>query len=176
MNRPAEAEADWRTAWDLLRQLTKEQPAVPLYRQELASGLDELGIFLASKDRRPEAEKAWGEALALQEQLTADFPKNPVYREALAKYHGNLGVLYAQSDRFVQAEKSYRKNIALIEELAAANPDALVYQQDLIGPYTNLIQLLTLVGARPEELEACRRRLAECNEKITAARHGETQK
>ena len=98
-------------------------------------------------DRRPEAEKAWGQALDLPGETRRRLPRNPVYREGLAKYHGNLGVLYAQDGRLVQAEKSYRKNVALIEELAAANPDALVYQQDLIGPYTNLIQLLTLVGA-----------------------------
>ena len=153
----------------LLTQLTEEQPAVPVYRKELASSLEEFGIFLASHDRKPEAEKTMAQALALQEKLSADFPKNDAYREGLAKLHGNVGVLHAQSGRLVQAERSYRKNIAIIEDLARANPAVLVYEQDLIGPYTNLIHLLTAAGAPTDELDKCWRRLVSCYEKLTAA-------
>jgi tetratricopeptide (TPR) repeat protein len=160
MNRPKEAEDDWRKAVELLTRLKDEQPAVPIYRQELARGLNELGIFLASGDRGAEAEKAWGQVLDLQGQLIADFPGNPVYREEMAKYHGNVGILYAQGNRLVQAEKSYRQAIALLEELEKANPDVVVYAKDLIEPYANLIALRTAVGGGADEVEKDWRRLA----------------
>ena len=98
-----------------------------------------------------------------------EFPNTPVYRQEAANYHGNLGVLYSQGGRLVQAEKSYREAAAELEELVKASPDVPVYWQNLISPYSNLISLITVTGAQPDEIEKNWRRLVELKQKLADA-------
>jgi tetratricopeptide (TPR) repeat protein len=88
--RPAEAEAAYRDALALWRQLATESPRVPGYQVGAAGTLALLGLLLYETGRPVEGEAAWREALALWKRLTDEFPNVPMYRDEYKKLLAEL--------------------------------------------------------------------------------------
>jgi serine/threonine protein kinase/Flp pilus assembly protein TadD len=155
-----EAEAAYRDALALQKQLADEFPTRSDYRQELATSHNNLGVLLCTTGRLAEAEAAWRDALALQKQLADEFPTRPDYRQELARSHANLGILLRETGRLAEAEAAYRDALVLQKQLAAEFPTRPDFRQELASSHTNLGNLLLATGRLAEAETAYRDALA----------------
>jgi tetratricopeptide (TPR) repeat protein len=161
------AEAAYRAALTLQKQLAADFPTVPEYRRFLARSHNNLGNLLAATGRPEEAEAAYRAALALQQQLATDFPAVPEYRWHLAASQNNLGNLLATTHRPQEAEAAYRAALALQQQLVADFPTVPQYHQDLAGSHNNLGNLLATTH-RPQEAEAAYRAALALQQQLVA--------
>jgi tetratricopeptide (TPR) repeat protein len=153
-SRAQEAEAAYRDALAIQKQLAADFPTAPQYRQGLALSLNTLAGLLKGPLGRPkEGETAHRDALAIQKQLAADFPTVPEYREDLATSHNNLGNLLRDTGRAQEAEAAYRAALPIQKQLAAEFPADPRYRQNLARSHFNLATLLRIIG-RAQEAEA----------------------
>jgi tetratricopeptide (TPR) repeat protein len=141
-NRPKEAEPAYRRAIDLQRELQKESPRVPAYRQELAGSHNGLANVLTSTNRLAEAETEYGHALDLQQRLAKDFPRMPAHRHELGRSHHNLALLLERMKRSGEAEQAYRRALELHQPLADEFAKVPVYQSDLGNDLAHLARVL----------------------------------
>ena len=151
-----EAEAAFRDALALQKQLAAEFPTRPDFRQELALCYNNLGNLLSDTGRLAEAEVAYRETLKLQQQLVTDFPTRPDFRQELAKSHSNLGILLYQTGRPKEAEAAFRETLKLQQQLATDFPTRPDFRQALARSHLNLGNLLSNTG-RLKEAEAAYR-------------------
>ena len=147
-----EAEAAFRDALAIQKQLVAEFPTRPDFRQELARTYGNLGVLLRETGQLKEAEAAYRNALALQKQLVADFPTRPDFRQELTKSYNNLGVLLYQTGRPKEAEAAWRDALAIRQQLVAEFPTRPDFRQELASSHNNLGLLLYQTG-RPKEAE-----------------------
>ena len=147
-----EAEAAFRDALALQKQLVAEFPIRPDFRQQLARTYGNLGVLLRETGRLKEAEAAYRDALAIQKQLVADFPTRPDFRQELTKSYNNLGVLLYQTGRPKEAEAVWRDALAIRQQLVADFPTRPDFRQELASSHNNLGLLLYQTG-RPKEAE-----------------------
>jgi tetratricopeptide (TPR) repeat protein len=131
MGEREQALAEQERARAIFERLTTDFPAVPHYRQELATSHSGLGQLLRNLGKATEAEAAYRAALAIDERLVADFPAVPEYRRALAASYTNVGVVLDVSGRRSEAEKAYRAAIELQKQLAADFPAEPTYRYQL---------------------------------------------
>src|SRR5207302_194500 len=94
-----EALAGYQEAIAGYAQLAADFPAVPQYRQELATSHNNLGFLLADLGKRPEAATAYRQALAIRDKLAADFPAVPAYRVNLGGSQCNFGNLLRNTNQ-----------------------------------------------------------------------------
>jgi len=154
------AVADYRRALEILEPLAAEFPAVPQYRQDLASSHVDYGYALARLGQRAEAEDLFREAISLQEQLVAEFPTELQHREDLARGHSGLGGLLSSNsdglgvsytgDLTDESQAQFRKALALYEKLAADFPTVARYHRDVAGTLHNLAGLIGKSGKGTE--------------------------
>jgi serine/threonine protein kinase/tetratricopeptide (TPR) repeat protein len=155
-----EAEAGYREALALRKQLAAEFPDRPEVCSGLARCHTSLGALLQDTGRLKEAETAYGDALALLKPLTARFPARPELRHGLAASHYNLGVLLQDRGRLTEAEAAYRDALALREALADEFPTRPALRHDLAASHNNLGNLLRAVGRLGEAAAAYQDALA----------------
>ena len=147
-----EAEAAFRDALALQKQLAADFPTRPDFRQVLARTYGNLGNLLRDTGRLAEAEAAYRDALAIQKQLVAEFPTRPDFRQELTKSYNNLGVLLYQTGRPKEAEAVWRDALAIRQQLVAEFPTRPDFRQQLASSHNNLGLLLYQTG-RPKEAE-----------------------
>ena len=147
-----EAEAAFRDALALQKQLAADFPTRPDFRQVLARTYGNLGNLLRDTGRLAEAEAAYRDALAIQKQLVAEFPTRPDFRQELTKSYNNLGVLLYQTGRPKEAEAVWRDALAIRQQLVAEFPTRPDFRQELASSHNNLGLLLYQTG-RPKEAE-----------------------
>jgi tetratricopeptide (TPR) repeat protein len=164
LGRPVEAEAEYRRAIALRRQLAADFPNERQYRGDLAKSHQGLGLLFARlesplKGRKTgaDAEAAFGVAIALFKQLASDFPKVPEYSRVLANCHNDLGLVLRDLGRYGEAETGYRRAIAIYKRLAVDFPKAPEYRSFQANSHGNLAQVL-LSQKRRAEAEAEYRR------------------
>ena len=150
LGRKEEGVAAFRMAGDGYRTLAADFPAVPAYRNNLATTLDDLGNLLADLGRKAEAEEQHRNALDIRQRLAADFPAVPGYRGNLAASHNNLGNLLAGLGRKADAEGQYKNGLAIQERLVADFPTVPAYRNDLASSHNGLANLLAALGKRAE--------------------------
>ena len=112
-----EAEAEYRRALALLRDLADDNPAVARYGHNLAQVHNNLGYLLSQTGRRAGAETEIRAALAIRRKLADEDPAVPDLRIRLAASHHDLANLLESTDRQGEAEAEYRAVIALWQEL-----------------------------------------------------------
>lgn len=98
-----EAVAGFEAAQAIFTQLNQDNPAVPRYRQLLASSRSSLGVQLDDLGRREEAGAAYRKALALFEGLARDFPAIPEYRQELVQVQVKHSVFLARMGKHTKA-------------------------------------------------------------------------
>jgi tetratricopeptide (TPR) repeat protein len=148
-----EAEAAFRDALAIQKQLAADFPTRPDFRQQLARTYGNLGVLLRETGRLKEAEAVYRDALAIQKQLVAEFPTRPDFRQELTKSYNNLGVLLYQTGRPKEAEAVWRDALAIRQQLVADFPTRPDFRQQLASSHNNLGLLLYQTG-RPKEAEA----------------------
>ena len=118
-----EAEQSYRDAVKRYQALVQGDPAVPVYRQELARSLFALGHLLAQKpEGKTEAERDLRRALELYDRLAADAPDVPQFRQELARTLLNLAKQLWTAGRSREAEPLFVLAGELYETLAAHQP------------------------------------------------------
>jgi tetratricopeptide (TPR) repeat protein len=160
-----EAEAAYRDAVDVQKQLAADFPKAAEHRQELARRHSSLGGLLQRTGRAAEAESAFRAALAVWQQLVAEFPAVPEHRQGLAGSQNGLGVLLYMTRRPEEAEKLYRDALTLQKQLVADLPKVADYRNELAGTMVNLALVLLQRG----DVEAARKLLLEAQPHHEAA-------
>src|SRR5262249_37793571 len=92
---PEKAEAAFRKALPIQKELADDFPQRPDLRAELAQTHYRLGQVLLSRSQEG-AKSAWRDALPILQKLVADCPTVPGYHNALAETLGNLACLYLE--------------------------------------------------------------------------------
>jgi serine/threonine protein kinase/tetratricopeptide (TPR) repeat protein len=154
-----QARAGFEEAIELLERLAVDFPAVPKYRNELAAGYVNLGIFLNALGKRAEAEAAYRKGLSGYEKLATEFTAEPLYRQGLGKSYNNLGPLLRNWGKLPEAEAAYRQATSTLEKLATDYAAVAEYRHELAASQNNLAILLHNLGKRPEAEAACRQAL-----------------
>jgi serine/threonine-protein kinase len=148
-----EAEAAYREALGLYKQLAADLPGRPEFREHLARSHRNLGNLLMDTGRPKEAEATYADALVIYQVLAADFRDRPEYRQELAGTHNNLGILLKETGRAKEAEAAYRDALDLFRRLAAEFPAVSQYRKGLAFTHNNLGNLLANTGRAKEAEE-----------------------
>ncbi len=153
----AGAEAAYRAAVDIQRQLAADFPAQPDYRADLARFHNSLGNVLAQTDRSAQAERAWRSARDIFQQLVAEVPDKPFYRHGLATCHNNLGTHFVDDpDQRPLAVEAMTAAIRVLQSLVAEFPESHEYRSELAGSHANLGVVLCLLNRSREGEDAYR--------------------
>ena len=132
LNRPVEAEGEFKEALEISRELVKDNPKA--YMGDVATILNNLGNLHAKHNRLDDAEGELEEALTIYRKLAKDNPK--AYMGKLAKPLNNLAFLHQILNRPVEAEGEYLEALKLFRGLAEDNPDE--YLGEMVIPLNNL--------------------------------------
>ena len=173
--RPGEAERAYRDAdRRCTRSLVHGDPEVPVFRQELARALDNLGALAAARPGGlPEAERLFRRALELLDRLAADSPGVPRFREELAATLLGLADVLATAGRPADARPLAERAVVLSEELASQSPPGSAgIRRQLIRALDRLAELLPATG-RPADAEPVLRRAVELRAAMAAEGHAE---
>jgi len=155
LERPADAEAEYRLAIAQFEAIERERPA-PEGRQAIGNAYNWLGETLRPlMGRGPDAAAAYERALQRQAALVSGDAANATYRQELARTHYNRGILRATAEGFSASaakavEDDFREAIRLLEPLATnrATPGAA---QELARAFNNLASLVADDESRTAE-------------------------
>jgi tetratricopeptide (TPR) repeat protein len=172
LEKPAEAEAEYKEAIRQLDPLERDRPAAES-RQALANAYNWLAETLRSvPGRAQEAAQAYEQALRLQSALVAAAPDNAAYRQDLARTHYNRGILRATAGDQINAkpaesEADFRDAIRLLEPLAARS--VATAPQELARATNNLASLIADDETRVAEADKLYNRAIEIHEGLLKA-------
>jgi tetratricopeptide (TPR) repeat protein len=148
--------ANFARALKILESLAVEYPALPLFRQRLASTQSFYAGAMNPIEQRVDAEGLLHRAIALQEQLVADFPSEVEYRNDLGTSYSRLGIVLAAgaSDGSLiagrgkpdEAATEWRKALAVKEKLAVEFPTEAQHHREMAGILNNLANLPLVLG------------------------------
>jgi tetratricopeptide (TPR) repeat protein len=158
--RPAEVEAEYRRALEILQKLAAENPAVTEFRSELAQSHYNLVHKLLAKGRAKEAESELRAALAIQEKLAGENPAVPEFRSSLAFSHTFLGALMQAKGRPAEVEAEYRRALEISQKLADDNPTVPEFRVGLSIAHHNLANVLRSHGRAAEARDGFDRAIA----------------
>jgi serine/threonine protein kinase/Flp pilus assembly protein TadD len=151
----SEAEAPYRAALELQKQLVDEFPGRLDYRHDLGRSHRYLGSLLNSLNRIKEAEAEYDEAIRLGQQLT-DESNQAQYRADLGDgIHSLALLLLKDTDRQVQGEKLLRDSLAISEQLVREFPEVVEHYQGVFAGYSLLGMLLKDTNRLKEAEEIC---------------------
>jgi serine/threonine protein kinase/tetratricopeptide (TPR) repeat protein len=154
------AEAAYREALAIGKQLVADFPDESAFRTELAYHENNLGLVLRATGRLPEAEALCRDALALRKELAAESPGEPKPRYLLATTYRNLGSVLADTGRLPEAEAAFGEVLTICKKLAADFPETPNYRWELALGHQKLGVLLASTGRLPEAEAAFRDALA----------------
>jgi tetratricopeptide (TPR) repeat protein len=160
-----EAVAAFKEAIAIREKLAREHPAVPRYREYLASNDDLLGHLYITLNQTDQAEAAYNQARENREKLVHDYPSIPRYQSDLAASLLQLANVYREMKRPDQAEANYLKALDLQEKLVRAHPSVTEYPEALAISCFSLGLLYDRIN-RPSEAETAFRRAVDINEKL----------
>jgi tetratricopeptide (TPR) repeat protein len=141
-----EADATYRDAVALRKQLAADFPIVPEYRRLLAGALTDLGLLLQATHRFHEAEPAFGEALALRQRLAADFPILADDQSELAGAMVHVAGLARQRGNLAQARELLEQAHPYHQATLKANARHPGYRRLFRNNWLALAQVLTDLG------------------------------
>jgi tetratricopeptide (TPR) repeat protein len=133
-DRTAEAEAAFRKALAIRKQLAGPVTTRAAFRQELAWAHNNLGRLLVEKKKDyTEAAKFYAVALALQKQLVADLPSVSDYQNDLATTLVNIAILHNHRREFALALALVKQARPHHEAAMKASPRNLTYRRRYHG-------------------------------------------
>jgi tetratricopeptide (TPR) repeat protein len=118
-----------RQACKIFKDLVGDFPGVPMYRQRLASTLDNLAMLDRPEQERIDSDR---QAIAILTKLAADFPQVPDYRAELSVCYGNLGETYRIFGDWETAGKCWRQSLDLQTTLVAKYPTVTDYRANMV--------------------------------------------
>ncbi len=158
-----EAEQAFNSAIALFEPLTKDAPAVPLYRQDLAAAYANLGSLLKETDRQADAAKAYQEARTWQQQLVEqsdpETNEGKVYRQQLAATSHSLAQVQQVQGHPDEALVLLRQALDLQEELCQEHPTPEPFVRDQAGTLGTMAQAYRQLDQVPMALDSLRKSL-----------------
>ncbi|MGL4555268.1 MAG: tetratricopeptide repeat protein, partial [Gemmataceae bacterium] len=143
--RAAEAVGLWEEARAKVSALAKADRR-PLYAQEEARALHNLGATYTQTGKLKEAVQAHEAALAIRARLAADHPRDPAYRQEVASSHGELGVTHGTANRTDRSIEAFRRAIDVVAALDKEYPGQPAISGDEVAYQTNLAAMLKATG------------------------------
>jgi serine/threonine protein kinase/tetratricopeptide (TPR) repeat protein len=113
---------EYESMRSIFANLVAAYPAIPTYRSDLATSLNQRGVLLVAMARFDEAKSAFGDALTIEERLADAFPDVPEYQWQSATTHNHLGRLLYEMGRLDQAEATFRKAATIQEQMLPRFP------------------------------------------------------
>ena len=159
-----EAEADWREALELRRQLALDYPGVTEFRSRVADSHNNLGLLLGQTGRMAEAEAELRVALELRMKLVGEYPAVAEFRSRVGSSHHNLAFLLDQKGKAFEAEAEYRAAITHFQKLSDEYPAVTEFRRNLVDVNHNLGWLLSQIGKLAEAEAVDGMALAICQE------------
>jgi serine/threonine-protein kinase len=154
--------------------LARARPDVLQHRRDLATCLNDLGIYRRETGHLDESLQAHREALAIREELVADQPANLRLQAELASSHDGIGHLQQMMNRRAEAMASYRRALVIRERLAAGRPEGAQLREELAKTLGAIGVLHRLDGKLSEAMVMYRRSLA-IRERLAADRPDDPQ-
>jgi energy-coupling factor transporter ATP-binding protein EcfA2 len=167
LEKPAEAEKEYKDAIARLRALAVADPGNPALRQALADASNWLGETLRPQAARAaDAEAAYDQALEIQSRLATEQSANAQIRREFARSYYNRGILRAERGNAAASEADFREAIHLLESPVAGGGAAA---QELARAYNNLGTLLADDPTRSAEVRALWEKAIAIDEGLVAA-------
>ncbi len=132
------AEGAYVASIRIFNDLSKANPAEPLYQHKRLIGSRSLGDLMTDAGRPDEARSRYEQALQIGEALVERFPKKGLYRFDLAKTHNSLSILLFDRNQRTAAIKQLERYRDLNRQLAEEYPNDRDYQRELALSLTNL--------------------------------------
>lgn len=146
-NRGPLAEKPWQEGREILEKLCQSQPAIPMYKSDLAKALNEWAIHLTTTRRADMAEQPLEKARDLQMALLSKQPEIEEYRLELAKTLSNLGMWAIASNLGPRAQEYFNQALKTLKD--APRETASLIQAQII-PMTALADVSKISGLFPE--------------------------
>jgi serine/threonine-protein kinase len=150
-----QALATLKEGHDLQTRLTRANPAVLPYQDQLASTLRQMGHAYRDSGRGKKALECYAEAAAIGDKLVRLDPGLSLYRRGLARSWFDTSTVYMQNKKYAEAAAALEKARDLFRTLAAAEPDNIDYHRSLGMALNNLTVVLT--DSRPADALAAAR-------------------
>ena len=144
------AQEKYRKAMAILEKLAAEHPAVPGYRNDLASIHSNLGNLHERLRQTKAAHEEHERALSIWQKLVDEFPAVPDYLSDQAGTHNNIGLLLQGSRQWKQAQEQYERALAIQAKLVEDFPTVAGYRVRLGANYCNIGNVIRDSG-RPSE-------------------------
>ncbi len=151
-----EAQAEYRTALEILKSLSRRRPDAALYTQNLAVIHSSLGVVLLNLGKRTEALVEYKKAIDLNESLISRFPDKLEYQQNLANTRNKLGRVLSELGKSEAALAEYKAARDLQKRLAEKFPKDVSSQQELANSHTSLGILLANLDKREDALAESR--------------------
>jgi serine/threonine-protein kinase len=139
--------ATLKQALTLLRRLTRDNPSVLHYQDQLATALRQMGHIYRERNHTDQALKYYGEAIEISEKLCRLDPDLTLYRRSLARGWFDSSTAHSRAGRNAEAIAALEKARDIYRQLTAAEPDQVDYQRSLVMTLNNLS--LALKPSRP---------------------------
>ncbi|MEX2169555.1 MAG: protein kinase [Pirellulales bacterium] len=146
----------WR-AHRLLEKLVAEFPAVPSFREVMATNHRRRAELFVRTNRLAEAEAAYRQELAIQEDLATDFASWPQYREHVADSAWRLGQFLLKSNRADEAEQLLQTALEAMERVVADAPNQPNFRRRLARQYVAAGDLMHQAGRLADAEQAYQR-------------------
>ena len=152
-----EAEAEYREALGLQRQLAADFANVPEYRRSIARSLFNLGSLLSGMGRPADAKAEFRKALQLQRQLVEQFPNVIDYRSNLGRTLHNLAMISYKEGDSDEARRLFEKAIEQQLKARRAVPGNPTYGELLCDHFKGLADSNIRLKGMPKAADAAAR-------------------
>jgi serine/threonine protein kinase/tetratricopeptide (TPR) repeat protein len=160
LGREQDAEAAQRQSIRIYVELIEEVPDSAPYRNGLARGFNDLGVFLWGAHQYAKAEDAFSQAIRLEEALVSDWPKEADYRQFLANMYHNLAALVCGRGDPARAEPAIRRAFALRQGLIDDSPGNEDYRNNFCKTVSVLGGVMVALGRHADAEQAFQRAIA----------------
>ena len=146
--------------WRSYQELVSGNPAVTVFRRNLAVCRQCIGTLLLETGKPAEAEAELRAALQIEQKLVDEDPGDIYFRSGLAECHTKLGRLLLQMGKPVEAGAECRTAVAIWQKLVEDTPGVALYRCMLAQSVQNLGDVVRSVGRFAEAKAAYERAIA----------------
>lgn len=147
------AEAN-RKAVAISEQLVAIAPKINLYRLDLATNYNNLGLALHKQNKLRDATNAFEQSIRLQTLISDEDRSNLQLASNLGSAHNNLAMVFQAQNNSAAAKQELAKAIRLQQSALEADRSNATFRANLGKSLANLSHLLRQLNDTNEELEA----------------------
>lgn len=160
-----------REAVDLYKGLQAAIPDLPIYQENLALTLTDLGLMLHQQHRCVDAKPVLEESIALLQSLRRTYGSTLRYRETIAATQDGLGQVLRDLGDLAAAQEQFAASLTAYQELSDQAPDLPDFYQRLAITQSHLAQTLAQsVDQMSDDDEAKRETISMIQDGFASAR------